>query len=36
MFNNPYGGTEDIDWELREVVIEKAKKLLDIDLEKED
>lgn len=36
MFNNPCGGTEDIDWELREVVIEKAKELLNIDLEKEE
>lgn len=35
MFNNPCGGTEDIDWELREVVIEKAKELLDLDLEED-
>ena len=35
MFKHPCGGTEDIDWELREVVIEKAKELLNIDLEKD-
>lgn len=33
MFNNPCGGTEDIDWELRTVVIEKAKELLNLNLE---
>lgn len=33
MFNNPCGGSEDIDWELREVVIEKAKELLNLNLE---
>lgn len=33
IFNNPCGGSEDIDWELREVVIEKAKELLNLDLE---
>ena len=35
MFKNPCGGSEDIDWGLREVVIEKAKELLNIDLEKD-
>lgn len=35
MFKSPCGGTENIDWELREVVIEKAKELLNIDLEKD-
>ena len=36
MFNNPYGGSEDIDWELREVVIEKAKELLNLNLEEDN
>ena len=35
MFKHPCGGTEDIDWELRKIVIEKAKELLNIDLEKD-
>lgn len=36
MFSNPCGGTEDIDWELREVVIEKAKELLNLNLEEDN
>lgn len=36
MFNNPCGGSEDIDWELREVVIEKAKELLNLNLEEDN
>ena len=36
MFRNPCGGSEDIDWELREVVIEKAKELLNLNLEEDN
>lgn len=37
MFETPCNGAEEYaDWLLRDVVIEKAKELLNIDLEKED